>query len=120
MTLSEKQRAFSLRLAQFIEWVYAQGYEIVGGEWKRPIEMQKLYVQQGKSKTMQSNHLDSIAVDLSLFKDGQYTDKPEDYRPLGEKWEEMGGRWGGRFGIDKADYATKIGWDSNHFEYNPQ
>lgn len=120
MTLSEKQRAFSSLLAQFITWCYANGYELVGGEWKRPIEMQKLYVQQGKSKTMLSKHLDSIAVDLSLFKNGVYTTNPEDYRPLGEKWEIMGGRWGGRFGIDKADYATKIGWDSGHFEYDPQ
>ena len=117
MTLSEQQRQFSLMLGNFLVWIYQQqGLAVVMGEVKRPVEMQKLYVEQGKSKTMQSKHVDSLAVDLSLFVDGVYQTEGDVYRSLGLKWESMGGRWGGRFGVDPKDYAVKIGWDANHFE----
>jgi len=52
-----------------------------------------------------------------LKDDGKINYSPEKYRPLGEYWETIGGRWGGRFGVEPQDYATKTGWDANHFEY---
>jgi len=50
-----------------------------------------------------SLHRDRLAVDFNLFRDGVYLRGTEDYRPLGEVWEAMGGSWGGRFN------------DGNHF-----
>lgn len=44
-----------------------------------------------------SAHKQKLAMDLNLFKDGRYLDTTEDHRILGEKWESMGGTWGGRF-----------------------
>lgn len=116
MSLREKQTAFVWLIVDFLAWCRAFGYVVTLGEVYRTEEQQKLYVQQGKSKTMNSKHRDRLAVDINLFtKDGQLAG-PEDYRPLGEKWEQMGGKWGGRFGVAPVDYAMKIGWDSGHFE----
>jgi len=50
-----------------------------------------------------SLHSKRLAIDLMLFKDGVYLTNSEDYRPLGEFWESIGGTWGGRF------------HDGNHF-----
>lgn len=79
--------------------------------------MQEIYLKQGKSKVKHSKHQDRLAIDLNLFIKGRYITDPERYRPLGEFWECLGGRWGGRFGLQKNDYDTKIGFDANHFEH---
>ena len=50
-----------------------------------------------------SLHSKRLAIDLMLFKNGVYLTNSEDYRPLGEFWESIGGTWGGRF------------HDGNHF-----
>jgi hypothetical protein len=117
MTTLDKQKAFSLMVAQLIEWAYQQGYQLVLGEAKRTHEMQELYVKQGKSKTMNSEHCVSLAIDLSLFVNGEYKTDADSYLPLGEKWEGLGGGWGGRFG-DNPETETVEGWDSNHFQYS--
>jgi len=44
-----------------------------------------------------SCHKLRLAMDLNLFKDGKYCTDGEAHKPLGEKWESMGGSWGGRF-----------------------
>jgi len=38
-----------------------------------------------------------LAIDLNLFKDGEYLTDTEDHRFLGEFWESLGGTWGGRW-----------------------
>ncbi|MEM4360121.1 MAG: hypothetical protein QXT45_06295 [Candidatus Bilamarchaeaceae archaeon] len=76
---------------------------------------QELLFYNKKTKVMHSKHNDRLAIDLIIYK-GDRGLKPEEYRPVGEKWEFMGGIWGGRFGVKKEDYASKIGWDAGHFE----
>ncbi len=108
MTLSEKQRKFTWLVSRLIEWAYDMGYEITLGEALRTPEQQALYVKAGKSKTMNSKHLEKLAIDLNLFVDGEYrTDKPS-YEPLGEYWKKLDSEcvWGGDWG-----------WDANHFQY---
>ncbi len=117
MKLSETQRKFPLLVANFIEQAYGAGYELSFGEAFRTEEQQRLYVRSGKSRTMSSAHMERLAVDFNLFKDGRYLTDGSYYRPLGEIWESLGGRWGGRFGVEPADYGKKTGWDANHFEY---
>ena len=116
MTLGERQRKLPLMIAALVRFAYAQGYELTYGEVYRTKEQQALYVKQGLSKTMMSAHLERLAVDFNLFKDGEYLTDGAAYRPLGEEWEKMGGRWGGRFGVKPEEYAAKVGWDANHFE----
>lgn len=104
--LSEKQAEFSHKLGVFLVWIYSHpGWGVTLGEANRPIEMQRIYIEQGKSWTFGSKHLKRLAIDLNLFIDGKYTKRFKDYQPLGRMWEMLGGRWGGSFG------------DAGHFEY---
>lgn len=115
-SLSRRQRDFSLMVARLIDFIYSNGMECTGGElWRTPYQQAK-YFLDGKSKTLHSKHLQRLAIDLNLFINNRYITDPEKYRPLGEYWESIGGRWGGRFGVDKKDYDKKIGWDVGHFE----
>lgn len=108
-------------VACLIQFAYQAGYEFVFGEVRRTQEQQDIYLKTGKTKTKHSKHLVSLAVDFLVFKDGKYIDgktkeELELLRPLGEFWEGLGGRWGGRFGVQPKNYDKEIGWDSGHFE----
>ena len=97
MTLGEKQRKFTLMISQLIQWLYGQGYEAtLGDAYRDP----RLHGQLGESKgygNSRSCHKIRLAVDLNLFKDGVWLQDTKDHTPVGEKWESMGGSWGGRF-----------------------
>lgn len=133
MKLSTKQQNFTLMQAQLVIWAYSQGLGLTFGEAWRPDDMQLLYYYgfsikekentieliktKIKSKTKINKHGNKLSVDFNLFKNGKYTSRKEDYRLIGEYWESLNGKWGGRFGVAKKDYAYKVGWDSNHFQY---
>jgi len=118
MKLSEKQQIFARNVGLLLNWIYSHdNWGVTVGEVWRPQEMQEIYYQQGKTKTLSSKHTQRLAIDLNLFIAGKYVTDPEKYRPLGEFWESLGGRWGGRFSIAKKDYDSKVGWDSGHCEF---
>lgn len=120
MSLSLRQCAFTHALAKLILRAEELGYAIKIQELNRTIEQQQAYVAGGLSKTMDSRHLDKLAADLVLFKGGVPIMSGEAFRPLGEYWETLGGRWGGRFGLEdqpKEIQDAKLGWDVVHFEY---
>lgn len=108
MSLGSKQRKFTLMIAQLIQWAYEQGYEAtVGDAYRDP----RLHGQVGEKKgygASGSLHKERLAMDLNLFKDGKFLTATEDHKPLGEKWESMGGSWGGRFN------------DGNHYSLEHQ
>ena len=117
MKLSERQQEFAKRVELLLSWTHAHSeWAVTLGEVYRPQVMQYLYLWAKRSQTLKSKHLERRAIDIHLFIDGVYIKDPRAYRPLGEYWEFLGGRWGGRFGVKKNDYDTKIGWDPGHFE----
>jgi len=90
MTLGEKQRVFTLMVAELIRYAYKQGYELTFGDAYRDKR-----VTYGHENSL---HRKRLAVDLNLFKDGKYLVNTADHEPLGVYWEEtLGGTWGGRF-----------------------
>ena len=89
MTLGEKQEKFSLMLSELIQWAYSQGYKIRLGHVLRCADC--------RTGSEVSLHKVKLAADLNLFKEGKFLSSTEDHLFLGEKWEEMGGSWGGRF-----------------------
>lgn len=91
-------------LAEFVVWAYAQGYELTEGEGFRTIEQAAWDAAHGTG-IADSLHTLRLAQDYNLFIKGVYQSTTEAYRPLGEKWESMGGAWGGRFAKP----------DGNHF-----
>ena len=97
MTLGEKQRKFTKMLAELILWAYDNGYELTIGDAKRD---ERVFGKVGERKGYghpSSCHKIQLACDLNLFKNGVWLDRTEDHKELGEKWESMGGVWGGRF-----------------------
>lgn len=108
MTLREKQSLFAAAVGLLIAQAYWDGYEITFGEAYRPPETAALYAEQGRG-IKNSLHCSRLAVDLNLFRDGKYLTDTEDYRDLGEWWEELTplARWGGNFSRP----------DGNHFSF---
>lgn len=107
MTLGDKQRLFSVMIAELILWINNQGYQVtIGDAFRNP----KVFGHIGEKKGYghrNSNHKQKLAIDLNLFKDGIYLTKTEDHRFIGEYWESLGEqcRWGGRFN------------DGNHYSF---
>lgn len=117
MSLSQQQRIFTKNIAKLIEYAFSKNLELTFGEAYRTQEQQLLYVQSGKSKTMNSNHLRRLAVDFNVFKNGNLTYDWNDIKPLGDYWETLhpANRWGGDW--NKND--IKDGFiDTPHFEMN--
>ena len=85
-SLREQQSEFTYRVALLILYAYARGFELTLGD---------AYATSGHIRD--SFHYKRLAIDLNLFKDGQYLTLTEAHTPLGEFWESLGGTWGGRF-----------------------
>lgn len=97
MTLSQKQRLFSKMIAELILWAYDKGYEVTLGDAYRDPRVHGALGEKMGYGARNSCHKLRLAMDLNLFVDGKYVTDGEAHKPLGEKWESMGGSWGGRF-----------------------
>lgn len=83
-------------VALLIQWAYRQGYALTFGDAYRTQEQAAANAASG-SGIARSLHCDRLAIDLNLFRDGVYLTNTQEYEPLGEFWESLGGAWGGRF-----------------------
>ena len=86
MTLGQTQRKFAGLIGQLLVYIYSKGYEVTFGD---------AWAKTGHKAN--SNHYIRLAIDLNLFKDGNWLQDTEDHREFGEYWESLGGAWGGRF-----------------------
>ena len=111
MNLSDEQAAFLLDACKLVQHATEQGFKVTSGELFRTAEQQAIYVQTGRSKTLNSNHLKRLAIDLNFFKEGQIIWDKGILAPLGAYWETLHpkNRWGGNF---------KSLVDCPHFERN--
>jgi len=82
-------------VARLIEYAISEGYELTFGHAYRCPDC-----PVGSDVSL---HKERLAIDLNLFKNGEYLTKTTDYFRLGKFWESIGGSWGGRFS------------DGNHF-----
>lgn len=105
MTLREKQEVFTRLVGALIQEVWDLGYTCTLGEVYRTLEQANWNTEHGIG-IKNSLHCKRLAVDINLFRDGEYLGTTESYRGLGEWWERQHpfARWGGRFK------------DGNHFE----
>lgn len=110
MTLGNQQRRFLPLVAKLIEFAYAQGYELTAGELYRTPEQAALNAKNG-SGIVHSLHTQRLAVDLQLFKDGQYLTDPAAYRFMGEFWKTLDPdcAYGGDFKSVDADHFS-LAW----------
>jgi len=108
LTLGQKQRVFPTLVSQLIDFVYASGYEITFGDaYRDPRVFGGQNVKKSYSAA-KSAHKNRLAIDLNLFKNGVYLTRTEDHAFLGQRWEELGGYWGGHFG-DGNHYSLEHG-----------
>lgn len=96
-TLGAKQRRFVRMVADLIVWAYEQGYELTFGDAYRDPRLHGAVGVKLGYGAASSCHKLRLAVDFNLFRDGKFLDSTEAHKPIGEKWESMGGAWGGRF-----------------------
>ena len=122
MTKSDAQAKFLIDACMLVLFATRLGFKVTAGEMYRPQEMQVIYYNTGRSKTLNSQHKEKLAIDLNFIKDGRYInglpgeEAERTLRPLGEFWEKIdeANNWGGNF--DK-DFSTPDPWlDVSHFE----
>jgi len=99
MSLSDEQSKFLLDACKLIEYATALGWTVTAGELYRTQAQQEIYFKEGKTKTMQSNHMRRLAIDLNFLKNGQPVWDKAALQEIGSFWESMNplNRWGGNF-----------------------
>jgi len=120
MSKSNEQWLFLLDVASLINFAQSRGYKLTGGELHRSPEQQSRYVKVGLSKTMDSMHLQRMAIDFNIFydvnDDGQqdYIDTEDEYEDIGT---ELGDYWSSLSPKNQSGFDW--GWDFGHFERRP-
>ena len=103
MKLLQKQMIFAAMVPSLINEARRLGYQVTLGEALRSRE-EALRLSKLGVGLKNSLHIDKLAIDLNLFKDGVYQKTTEAHRQLGTWWEmQSAGKdfvchWGGHFG----------------------
>lgn len=99
MRLQQKQAEFLMNVSKLIQFIFQQGFEATGGELHRTPEQQALHKEAGRSMTSNSLHLDRLAIDLNIFRNGKLIQSKATLQPIGDFWESLNprNRWGGNF-----------------------
>lgn len=131
--LGDKQRRFAVKSLALLQYITDQGYEWKYGETMRsdeqaeinalgfsgryalctlikdkfPLLCEKIRNNFKHNGVRNSVHQLGLAIDIHLFKNGEYLTKTEDHRIFGEWWKTVDpdARWGGDWG------------DGNHYSF---
>lgn len=113
MSLVTEQAAFLLDMCRLVNKATELGFTLTAGELYRTPEQQQIYVKTGRSQTMNSLHLQRMAVDFNIFKDGRLCYDKAVLAPLGAYWESLHplNSWGGngRKLVDTPHFSRGIG-----------
>ncbi len=107
MTLRQKQSDFAALVPSLINKALELGYEVtLGDAYRDPRVHGALGVKLGYGHP-KSAHKSRLAIDINLFKNGEFLATTEAHKELGEWWEKQHplARWGGRFD------------DGNHYSF---
>ncbi len=116
MSLGQEQEEFTKDVVLLVTKAWELGYSVRLGEVERTVITQEYYVKTGRSKTLDSNHLRRLAVDLILLRNGKICSRTE-IEPLGKYWESLNtkNRWGGSWrGLVESNKSKFV--DAPHFE----
>lgn len=99
-------------LPRLLDHAHGLGYTVRGGELWRTPEQAARNAATGKG-IANSLHVEKLAIDLNLFRNGKFLTRSEDHKPLGEFWESLHVLccWGGRF----RDRNGNPKPDGNHY-----
>ena len=86
MSLRKKQSEFARLVGKLILKAYDLGFEVtLGDAYRDPRVHGAMGVRKSYSHP-KSAHKIRLAIDLNLFKNGEFLETSEDHRPLGEWW----------------------------------
>ena len=105
--MSALQEQFAQSAALLIQKAAELGYGVTGGELWRTPEQAAWNASHGLG-IAHSLHEDRLAIDLNLFKDGEFLTTPDAYVELGTWWKSLGPayRYGGDFTIKDYDHFS--------------
>jgi hypothetical protein len=105
-TLRQKRSRFSRAVPLLLQYMTARGYEYTINEVVRTRAQAAANAASGAGIS-NSLHLDGLAIDVNLFKDGVFLESSDAHLPFGQFWKSLGDDyfWGG-------DFAKK---DGNHY-----
>lgn len=107
MSLRQLQSDFARLVPRLIDKAFELGYEVtLGDAYRDPRLHGNMGTRLGYGHP-RSAHKIRLALDLNLFKDGEFLEGSEAHKELGEWWEQQHplARWGGRFN------------DGNHYSF---
>lgn len=111
MKLSDKQFIFLKDLAMLIIFCIVNDIKVTGGELQRTMYQQKEHIRKGRSKTMRSDHLRKLAIDLNFFFNGKLSYRKKDIQPVADYWKSLrpNNYWGGDWKnpVDTPHFGTK-------------
>lgn len=107
MSLREEQSKFARLVADLINHIYDEGYEVTLGDAYRDPRVHGAYGEKMSYSAAASFHKKKLAIDLNLFKDGAFLHSTEHHRKFGEYWMNLDPKcsWGGNWN------------DGNHYSY---
>ena len=109
MSLSERQRRFTVCLSQLYVFIHEQGYEFTLGDAYRDPRAFGAWGIKGRYSHAYSVHKVRLAQDINLFVDGRYISDGchPAYEEIGAYWKTLDpeAKWGGDFN------------DANHFSF---
>jgi hypothetical protein len=104
LSLVSDQAVFLSQAALLIRHAPEVGLAVTAGELYRTPEQQRLYYESGRSRTMNSQHMKRLALDLNFFQlktDGtlRLVSDSAAVRHLGAFWESLDPKnsWGGNW-----------------------
>ena len=108
--LLKTQWAFARLTPRLIDKAHELGFEVTHGDAYRDPRVHGALGEKLGYGHRNSAHKNKLAVDLNLYRDGDYLETTEAHRELGEWWEMQHplARWGGRFN------------DGNHYSFEWQ
>jgi hypothetical protein len=117
MGLVTTQSEFAQHVSRLLQRCAETGFTVTLGEVFRTLEQQKIYLKTGRSKTLNSQHMKRLAIDLNFFRNGELVQNRADIKPIGDWWEALHpkNRWGGNWrGLVDSGRSHFI--DCPHFE----
>lgn len=107
MSLFKTQAEFARHIPRLIDKAIALGFDVTLGDAYRDPRVHGAVGTKLGYGHARSGHKQRLAIDLNLFRDGEFLTSTEAHRELGEWWEQQHplARWGGRFN------------DGNHYSF---
>ena len=113
--MNKHQFKFAQDVMALMLFIWESGWRVSFGEAFRPQEMQEIYLEQGKTKTLDSYHSKRLAIDFNFFKPNgnkfSLTYRKSELQMFGDYWESLDplNKWGGNWKfVDTPHFERRV------------